>query len=189
MSAHWSLDELREWIADGEPEPPSHVESCTRCRRSYGIALGLSRLAARPLPTVPRRLQNAIRRIPLTTSTIPRVSRVRRLEWTPPDVRAGTLTAGSPGHVLTQSSPEAEVSVVARPPGGDGTWHFEGRVWFHEPDERPARVVLAQGDHVLATTELRDGGHFRLADVVGRGWNLEVHLPVGRVLTVGDPGP
>jgi len=189
MSAHLSLDELRTWILDGEPEAPIHVQGCERCRNSYRFVVELCRLAARPLPAVPTKSKNQLRRIPRTITPAPALGSPRRLRWTPADVRGSALASAPRGHILTQSSPEAEVSVVARPPGEDGHWHFDGRVWLHGAVERPVQVVLTQDDHVLSTIGLHDGGHFRLSDVVGRDWTLEIHLPSGRILTIGDPGP
>jgi hypothetical protein len=138
----------------------------------------------------PRAVRERLRRMPAQRPAPPAPARTHAVRWATRDVRGsgGSVLSGTRETLLlARSCPGAELSVMATPPAGDGCWRIEGRVWLHRADSGAIGVVLAHQDHVLAASELADGGHFCFEEPVGRGWALEFHLPHGETLRVEDP--
>jgi hypothetical protein len=99
---------------------------------------------------------------------------------------AGMIAAPRAGRVLARSVPGADLSVMVVPPVGEGLWHIRGRVWLRPPHPRPARIVLAHHDHVLADVSADPTGRFRLDEALAPGFHLEIHLPDGQVVELRD---
>lgn len=109
------------------------------------------------------------------------------VEWSAPDVRGSGAALAGEAQVVARSCPGADLSVMAIPPVGDGQWRIEGRVWLRQPSSQAIDVVLVHDDHVLSQTSLRDGGRFRMDELLPARWRIEFHLPDGTVLTMEDP--
>jgi len=94
----------------------------------------------------------------------------------PEDIRAGALL--DPTGIIQRSLPGIDVTVSLQPPQGDELWSLHGRAWPREepgdaPADEPIRVLLVQGEHVLAEQEFAPGGRFQFADVLVGRWALE----------------
>ncbi len=165
----------------------SHLESCSRCTKDTEFLQNLQR--ARRVPkwvAPPTELSSAARRRPQGATLPPAPTQPRNVRWAPADVRGGVSTA-SASRMVSRMFPQAELGIVAIPPEASGEWRIEGRVWLREADARAIQVLLVHDDHVIASTEVFDGGYFELEDVVGSGWSLELHLPTGETLRLEDP--
>lgn len=192
-SPHPTLEDLLRW-REGDLSSArgaalqEHVATCLRCAsESELLDEVVHARRARSWTSPPARLREKVRRFPgaIDTPSAPRHS--QGLQWAPPDVRGGGLGGGTENRVVSQVFPGAEVGIVAVPPRGDGSWRIEGRVWLEKKDDRPIQLLLVHDDHVIARSKTSDGDFFSLEEVVGPGWVLEVHLPVGEVLTLEDP--
>jgi len=172
-----------------EAELAEFAAHCDRCRAEADLV----RTAAtarrwRRWTSPPADLSQRARRFPGRPHTPPPPHEVRPATWVAGDVRAHPLGGSSPSHLVSEIVDDAEISVAAVPPDGDGTWRIEGRIWLRR-GEGAIRLVLRQDDHVLVHTATRDGEFFELDEPVGPGWVLEIHLPSGEVVAVEDPRP
>jgi len=115
------------------------------------------------------------------------------VEWKPLDVRGtggtGGAAAAGAARLASQVFDDGEVGIVAVPPSGDGLWQIQGRVWLRRDDAAVIRVVLVDGEHVIASIATTSGRDFEIHEAVGTGWELEIHLPSGDVLVLGEPSP
>jgi hypothetical protein len=192
MHGHPSLEDWLRWADDPAAFKDAaamelHAQGCAQCRgeadllRDVGRARRVQRWA---LP--PASVRARTRRFPGHIATPPAASARRTMAWLPTDVRSDTLNGPAGSRIVSQILDEAELSVQATPPQGDGAWRLEGRVWLRKPAGR-IQLVLRHDDHILARREVDDGEFFEIEDVVGPGWVLEVHLPSGQLLTLEDP--
>ena len=99
------------------------------------------------------------------------------------------LSTGSapPAAMMTHSLKGADVTLMVSPPEGDGLWTIQGRIWLDPRADVGIRVALCQGENVLTETHIRDGGSFRLQDLLTGEWSLEFHAEDGRVAVVQGP--
>lgn len=195
-STHPTLDEWRDWSrgtlsAQRRAQLDAHLRSCQPCSKDARLVTAL-RAASRvgPMEAPPRAVRERLRRLPAQRPAPPASARAHAVRWAARDVRGGggSLLSGTQETLLlARTCPGAEISIMATPPSGNGSWRIEGRVWLHRAAAGTIGVVLAHQDHVLAASELSDGGHFCFEEPVGRGWSLEFHLPHGNTLRVEDP--
>ena len=97
----------------------------------------------------------------------------------PEDIRSSGLDEMTGGHLITRSLAGVDVTLMIIPPEGDDLWVLRGRVWLENPDAGPAKVVLVQGENVLATVDVSDSGEFEFKEILSSGWVLEFHLADG----------
>jgi hypothetical protein len=147
----------------------------------YKDALGLS--WKRP----PKRASQLARRRPSGDPLEPAPSSAARRKIRPQDVRATALEGPATGAMTTHSLPGANVTLMITPPEGDGLWTIQGRIWLDPRADVGIRVALCQGENVLAETSIRDGGSFKLEDLITEDWSLEFHVEDGRVVVVQGP--
>lgn len=96
--------------------------------------------------------------------------------WVPEDVRGADLLAPATPSLRVHSFSYADVALRVLPPAGQELWRIQGRVWIHDVESAPLRLVLCQGDHVLDVREVSDGEPFELQETLGERWSLEVHV-------------
>ena len=110
------------------------------------------------------------------------------VNWAAPDVRgtAPATVAGQP-RTATHAFDAGEVTLMITPPQGNASWRIQGTVWLREPVTVPFRVFWVQGEHVVHALEATEGELFEMEEVVGAGWQIEIHLPDGSVLCVAEP--
>ncbi|HMB67999.1 MAG TPA: hypothetical protein VKU85_01765 [bacterium] len=189
---HPDLLTWTRWMEDPGSLPDSdemerHLGRCESCRRlvemlrEVGTARRVSRWASPPEETV----WSALNRPAEPAPRVPR--RPRRAEWQPLDVRGGGLGATGEARLASHALENAEVGIVAVPPGPDGRWRITGKVWVRGGQSVELEVVLIHDDHVVAVTRTTPAGEFELEEVVGPGWSLEVHLPDGTAVTLAEP--
>lgn len=193
MSRHPDLRPLLDVLEDPSRQDDAlfarFAGHCDRCRAEADLvrtavqARGMRRWAMPPAD-----LSRRAQRFPGRPETPPPPRRARPAHWVAGDVRAHPLGGSSQSHLVSEIVDDAEISVAAVPPEGDGTWRIEGRVWLRR-GEGAIRLVLRQDDHVLVHAATRDGEFFELDEPVGPGWVLEIHLPSGEVVSVEDPRP
>lgn len=147
----------------------------------YKDALGLS------WQSPPQRASQQARRRPSGDPLAPVPKSAARKKIRPQDVRAATLEGPATGAMTTHSLPGANVTLMITPPEGDGLWTIQGRVWLEPRADLSIRVALCQNENVLAETSIRDGGSFKLQDLITGNWSLEFHVEDGRVVVVQGP--
>ena len=191
MSRHPDLRDLLDVLDDPTRDGrlAEFAAHCDRCRAEAELVRTASRARGmRRWAYPPAELSRRAQRFPGRPGTPAPPREVRPARWVAGDVRAHPLGGSSQSYLVSEIVDEAEISVAAVPPDGDGTWRIEGRVWLrHGPGD--IRLILRQDDHVLIHTTARDGEFFELDEPVGPGWVLEIHLPSGEVVAVEDPRP
>lgn len=100
----------------------------------------------------------------------------------PDDIRSSGLDEMTGGHLITRSLAGVDVTLMIVPPEGDDLWVLRGRVWLEDPGAGEAKVVLVQGENVLATVDVSDSEEFEFREILGSGWVLEFHLVNGEVV-------
>ena len=191
-ASHPTLDDWLRWLDHAMPAPERgeferHLGDCRRCDGDLGFLRGVR--SARRMPhweMPPDTLRRRVRRRP-TVPQAPAPSRASKaLAWAASDIRGdGSFTAE--GRHIARVFPEAELGIMATPPGSDGLWTLEGRVWLRRPSDEPIRVSLMVDSHVLACAGVSDGEYFEFAELLSPGWRLELRLPDGKTLVLDDP--
>lgn len=191
---HPTFEQWRRFVVEpdqveGRDALQEHLDACERCRGEVELVRGLARAGAvggwvePPDAILEQVLAGAAGEAPAP----PAAEDAEELDWELADVRGSGLAAADEGVFLARSLPGVQLSVMVTPPRGSGRWEIEGRVWLLEGQDGPVQLLLVQDDHVLARTTPGEGGRFRLEEVAGPGWALELRLPDGRTLLVRDP--
>lgn len=191
---HPTLEEWTAWIRDphGAPnaaELEQHLVACDTCGplvdtlRFVERARGVDSWENAPEDLV----QRALDRPDDPPTDAPR--EFDAVEWRPLDVRGGSLAAVGAARTASRVFDTGEVGIVAVPPGADGLWHIQGRVWLRDDERAVIRVVLVHDDHVIASVATTSGRDFEWNEAVGSGWSLEIHLPGEDVLVLEEPSP
>ena len=169
-------------------EMERHLAACSSCREEVAFLRGIEGARRVPRWAAPgARARTSARTLPGGASVPPPPRRAAAVAWPPSDVRGAGLLETGGARMVSHSTPEADLGVLAVPPRGNGPWRIEGRIWLARPATGSIRIVLVHDDHVFAARETEDGGRFTLEEVLPPGWTLEVHLPGGRTLLVKDP--
>lgn len=188
---HPTLDAWLTWIEGGESgrELTEHLATCASCRALIGALRSARSARARgawqePSDEVLGRALGATKEKRLAN-----VKRTRPMQWQASDVRGdGGSAVADDARIVAGSCTGGEISVLVHPPLRDASWRFEARVWLTEaPADARAVIGLVHGDHVLQRHEARDGEMVRFEEIVAEGWTLEIHLPGGETVLLGDP--
>lgn len=119
----------------------------------------------------------------------PRGQDVGASEVTAVDLRAAAASAGLESAarelVVSRVFPQGELALVVRESDAARVFLVRGRVWL-TAGAQSVRVLLLDGDHVVADARHESGEEFRFEEPLGRGWELEVHLPDGGVVRVSE---
>jgi len=193
LTNHPSIEAWHAWLSKEGAGPQrqemtDHFQVCKQCQSDVELLKTLSKAEMdQPWEAPPVAISDEVANKP-GSDPVPKLDHQPvSMEWTPPDVRSAALGAVDDGQMVVGSYPEAQMSVMAIPPQGEGLWRISGRVWLTDPDPRPLRVVLCLDDHVLTTAEVKDGENFEIEELLGPGWSLEVHLPTGESYELKDP--
>lgn len=100
------------------------------------------------------------------------------------EVRSAAPAIESSEALVTRIFAEGELGLSVQEAADGVGVVIRGRVWLRADGH--VRVLLLQGDHVLAMVECESGEEFRFDELEVPGWELEFHLPTGRVLRVRD---
>ncbi|MEZ5066228.1 MAG: hypothetical protein R3B81_15990 [bacterium] len=190
---HPAPDVWRRWVEDpsgpGGAELEAHLARCENCRTLVdGLRLAGPARRVEHWEEAPEDLVRAV--FARTAERAPaRPARTRAVPYEPLDIRGAAIVGGAGTRIASRSLEGGEIGVFVTPPAGDGTWKIRGKVWLRDEAlaDTDLRLVLAQGEHVLASTTTRSGRDFVLEEVLAPGWQLELHLPTGEVWTLEDP--
>lgn len=145
----------------------------------YKDAMGL------PWNNPPKRASKQARQRPAGDPLAPPPAGAPKKKIRPKDVRSTAV--GAPSAMMTHSLKGADVTLMVSPPEGDGLWTIQGRIWLDPRADVGIRVALTQGENVLTETHIRDGGSFKLQDLITGDWSLEFHTDDERVVVVQGP--
>jgi hypothetical protein len=164
-----------------------HLERCGECRRQVAFLQQLEDGSGKgPWEAPPAHAIGTARGAYLAPPSQRGQVTAITMSWSAPDVRS------TPGAVAEQTglSPrvaagaleQAQISLMATPPDGEGLWRVHGTVWLRQPDPRAIRVSLFADDHELASVETHDGEAFTIDELLPPGWSLEIELPTGQCI-------
>ncbi|MCA9753554.1 MAG: hypothetical protein KC591_15275 [Gemmatimonadetes bacterium] len=190
---HPAPDAWRRWVEDpSAPEAAeleAHLARCESCRALVdGLRLAAPARRVAHWEEAPEDLVRAV--FARTAERAPaRPARTRPVPYEPLDIRGAAIAGDTGTRIASRSLEGGEIGVFVTPPAAEGTWKIRGKVWLRDEAlaDTELRLVLAQGEHVLASTTTRSGQDFVLEEVLAPGWQLELHLPTGDVWTLEDP--
>ncbi len=190
-NAHPDFDQWLDWVHErGDLTDrlafEAHFDVCMKCKTNMPMLNDLRRSRNQKQWTLPQaKTLDIASAFPRVAWAPTRSASPLQLYWAPSDVRAQTLTV-SENRSLNEAIPGAEISIEATPPGETAFWTIEGCVWLHDESIPRAELVISHGEHVVVHTSVQSGEFFRIEEILPPGWELEVHLPDGRVLQLVD---
>ena len=97
----------------------------------------------------------------------------------PIGVRSGAAFPRS-GRELYASFEGGEAACLIEEGSVLGSWLLRGTIWLSDPTPGPVRIDWIEDDHVLSSVTVQSGEPFRLEEVAGSSWHLELLLEDGR---------
>jgi hypothetical protein len=97
-----------------------------------------------------------------------------------PGVRSEHATLTQSGRELFGSFDGGEIACLVEEGSLLGSWVVRGTVWLSDPASGPMSLEWIDDDHVLSSIALRTGEPFRVEEVSGGAWHLELRLGDGR---------
>jgi hypothetical protein len=196
MNTRWrhpSLDDWKSYLELSSEDVRArklhaHLQGCRGCAGLVEVLRSVrGELGKEPWRTPDPELVRRAGRLPKKLRPAPDVRRPLPLSWDAVDVRGTGSGTVEEGRIVARSCPGADLSIVVLPPRGEHLWVVEGRIWLRRPVGSRILLVFTQGDHVVRQEEVDDGEHFRIEELVGPGWTLEIHLPAGDTILLHDP--
>lgn len=105
------------------------------------------------------------------------------------DVRSASSSVTEASRELFASFEGGEIACRVEEGPLPGGWLVRGTAWLSDLSPQPLALDWLDDDHVLASTLITSGEPFRMEEVAGRDWHLELRLGDGRVFVLHPPLP
>ena len=106
-----------------------------------------------------------------------------------PDVRSGSTALTEASGEIFASFEGGEIACRVEEGPLPGGWSVRGTAWLSDLSLQPLALEWIDGDHVLSSISIAHGEPFRLEEIAGRGWHLELRLGDGRAFALRPPQP